>query len=499
MGLEDGHVGSDAGVGVVSPAGGASLLSGMAASVEGAPKLAETRQKRLSAIKALPQSGAIREQDILPWLARVEAVDPDRADWHVARAGGFGGSDIGVLVEARRGVYNHRTSAHAIVGEKLLMFSPRRPSAAMRRGVALEPLVKKMFEEQFGAIDLTSSLGNGVHPAYPWMRYSPDVYCQLPGGEFALVDFKSTHDDTVKAYERSGEVDLSYACQLHHGAQWIRSQGLRVDHLLLVSQNFEKWDLDVRAVAENPDVHDEIIAAGNHYWERHVLTGVLPPAIAKQEIQLTEEMLSDVRQSSDRVLALRLAAKAVEDELNQWQAKLESTVGTFELGEARLSVSGVAITAKSKINEGAVRDRLEAVGVSADQFTSKGGIDPEKAEALLVKLGHDSDCRVDVTDWAAALSYLDDVGLTVPQCRTEGLSVRVSTKKSGPEAQIVQECRAEVKEFVQRIVEWSDPKAAWNMPEADPESAGALAAAPGTSIEGAVAVEANSARKPNPF
>ena len=408
-------------------------------------------------LSALPQYPLLDPVAMNRWVDRVCANDPDRLFWHIARASGFGGSDIGTLVEASRNVYSPFSSAHAIVSQKLLKYAPTPPTPAMRRGVDLEPIVKAMFQEEFSALELDHPLPPVANPDVPWMRYNPDFYCQLQDGSWALIDFKSTHDENIETYEKEGEVSFGYTCQLHQGATWLRSLGYQVDHLLLVSHNFEKWEIDTRRIEEDPNLHQEILDVGNFYWEQHVLTGITPSKIAKPEFQPDQITSLALKDKAARLLSLKVLHAELGKELPNWDAQLKAIACRYELGDAQLKLDGMQVTGKPVLNEAAITERLEEIGVPLADFEVAGEIDPEKAVARIIVLGEADDHRKTYTDFAAAYRFLVDRGDDSPQCRVETLSAAITRKKSGPEADAVKAQRAAARELIDNMIELVDP------------------------------------------
>src|SRR5690625_2513931 len=101
------------------------------------PKKSAPLERLLKRIGALPQAGHLKGDDVTAWLRATLATDPSRINWHIRRAGGFGGSEMGALVAAIQN-RSGRMSPHRIIRQKLLRLPPDRPNVDMRRGLAME-------------------------------------------------------------------------------------------------------------------------------------------------------------------------------------------------------------------------------------------------------------------------------------------------------------------------------------------------------------------------
>src|SRR3546814_5959123 len=90
-------------------------------------------------IDQLPQRDALDLSDIRQWVGYVANTMPDQAIWHVIRAGGVGGSEIGGLV---RNFLGYRAdfmfSAHDWALSKLFKRYPDGMTEDMRRGIRSE-------------------------------------------------------------------------------------------------------------------------------------------------------------------------------------------------------------------------------------------------------------------------------------------------------------------------------------------------------------------------
>src|SRR5690606_20161316 len=99
----------------------------------------------------LPQRDAIEASDANQWIDYMANVMPEEATWHMVRAGGVGGSEIGSLVNnylGRRA--DHESSAHDWALGKLLRATPKPAGGVLRRGHEMEPIHARRFYENYG-------------------------------------------------------------------------------------------------------------------------------------------------------------------------------------------------------------------------------------------------------------------------------------------------------------------------------------------------------------
>jgi len=184
-------------------------------------------------VDRLPQREAIRTADATAWVDDVVAKHGEAALWHATRLGGFGGSEIGVLIRNRHGERaDHGASAHDIVEAKLMRRAPLEETSHLRRGHENEDLHAQRFWAKWGAVrDVAAyeALKN-AKGSHPWMRYSPDDVVRMPlrvdvgdDGRPVFVRTKQASLLWLIDYKAPSQVDASariamqYAAQLHQG------------------------------------------------------------------------------------------------------------------------------------------------------------------------------------------------------------------------------------------------------------------------------------------
>ena len=267
-------------------------------------------------IRRLPQGRFFTEQHIDAWWAALAERATSDAHWsgltpeqHLRRLGGFGASEIGVLVGERRGDYSPFMTARELVARKLLLEHPTPADEHQRRGLVMEPLVRAEFLRRSGAVrrtDLTQPVAAHTPTRWPWMQATPDDFLDI-NGVLGVVDYK------VPA-EPMTELELGHRCQLHQIGLLAEDLGIPVGFRAIVAWNHRRGGPEVFLCTRDPALEQEIIAAGEHYWNGHVLTGELPDwptrtALALNLADLSLEAKTEIETLAERWMRLEVLAK----------------------------------------------------------------------------------------------------------------------------------------------------------------------------------------------
>ena len=362
-------------------------------------------------LDTLPQRDLIARSDADQWINYMANVMPREAMWHMIRAGGVGGSEIGGLVRNYLGHRaDHEFSAHDWALGKLLRSTPTIGTGVLLRGHQMEPIHAKRFYEEYGTkrdVDAYNKLAN-AKSRYTWMRYSPDdmvffhnpTSFELPDGNVIevknrlLVDYKAP--STVDANPR---ISFQYSCQLHQGALLCEENGIELFGTMLSQFDWATWSLKNDFVEINPELCDLVKEAGEHYWG-FVMRGEIPPYINRKRLEINPS-LRDRWEDVARTLAqMKAMTTAIEKGAEQLRENLLIGLG---LNDQRLDGQSVSfpdamnITASTSINEDAVYEVLE----------------PEEIEPLLVKE------KTTKYDADAMVAFLKAQGVDVKQFRKQ--------------------------------------------------------------------------------
>lgn len=346
--------------------------------------IAALKRDLWSVCDQLPQRAAIDSHDAGEWIDYMANLRPKEAMWHMRRASGIGGSEIGGLV---RNHWNIRAdfefSAHDWALGKLLKKLPDDGNESTYRGTVMEPMIRRLFCAQYGAERLSAEfeqLKNAVGHL-PWMRYSPDDLCRMSrpiplvvNGERHqlygryLVDFKAPAQ-----VEPTDDVSFQYAAQLNQGAILCEEQGVEIDGQLLVQFDYQRCSLHLNALPVDPELCQSIREVGNHYWGE-VLEGRVPRYVFKEERVISDDLRAEATPLVQRLALLSGVEKRVKEEADGIRQQLNTLL---DLGQSRLGAERVkfpelmSCSATQVINEDRLREYLPAEVIAECQYAGK--------------------------------------------------------------------------------------------------------------------------------
>lgn len=322
-------------------------------------------------LDALPQRDAIAASDANQWIDYMANVMPHDAMWHMIRAGGVGGSEIGGLVRNYLGHRaDHEFSAHDWAEAKLLRRTPAPAQGVLRRGHEMEPIHAKRFYEEFNTtrdIESYNKLSKAQGSAI-WMRYSPDemvllerptTFDQVDGpislNGRLLVDYKAPTEVDAAAH-----IAFQYSCQLHQGAILCQEQGIEIVGAMLSQFNWATWSLKNDFVQINPDLCELIKEAGDHYWD-FVMRGEIPEYIVRGRLELDTQVRDEYAEVATRIAQLNSIKTLCEKTSDDLRDKLIKglRLDSFRVdGQAIEFKDALKLTAPASLDDEAVRAAL---------------------------------------------------------------------------------------------------------------------------------------------
>lgn len=352
----------------------------------------ELKAKCRSIIDGFMHRDAIRDGDITSWINEVVGQHGDLAVWHAIRAGGFGGSEIGVLVRNFLGHRaDHQNSAHDIVEGKLLRRTPSEETGDLRRGHDNEENHAQWFYKKYGARrdeDAFKALSNATG-ARPWMRYSPDEMALVPtntpnpalgGAKFAriLVDYKAP-----RQVDEADEVAFQYVAQLHQGALVCAKAGVHLDGLMLSQFSWAGWCLKDDEVPYDPELSKAILQAGDHYWD-YVVRGQVPRYITRSRFEDDGKLAAKWMETAQAVAQMRAMAKALGEEADRRLEPLKAELTETRLGDQKLSIGDLNIATAMLVDHEVVAGLLPED--KHGEYVKKGGSPSYSAEKMAAHL-----------------------------------------------------------------------------------------------------------------
>jgi hypothetical protein len=366
----------------------------------------------LSEIEKLPQYPYMKDSHIERWIHLVLENEPDRAMWHVKRLSGFGGSDIGALVNSMNDDNNYFNSAYSIVAQKLCIVAPGGGDKHTRRGVYLEDFVRQRFEAQLTERGIAwrrideerKKLEQTVNLTTPWIRSSMDeaYHVILEDGtiEKWVVDFKVPTGNVIENYKKTvaqikaaagGDVTspagdripnttnragiglndqlpiADYISQLHHYAEDARQKGFQFDRIILAPFDFDDGaSVLMLDIEYDPVVVANNLSAGYLFWDEYVLQGRLPDPDRKAEISDTipdDALAAKMLQFAQlKVLGSKIDAKmdAVRSDIEDEVARMGSVL------DGKLRCNGIDVKGNLVLDESRIQTRLQELQVPAD-------------------------------------------------------------------------------------------------------------------------------------
>lgn len=322
----------------------------------------------------------LRDSDIRYWVREVVKMHGEMAVWHAARAGGFGGSEIGVLVRNHQGQRaDHQSSAREIVLGKLLRILPDQDNGHLRRGNGNEDRHGQWFREKYAAVrdeEAFNKLKTSAGPR-PWMRYSPDEVVLIPAegpnpsldGRH-LVRVLGDYKAPSRVDETTDEISFQYACQLHQGAIICAYNGIHLDMLMLSQFDWAGWRLKDDVIPYDPELARQIMAAGDAYWDC-VMRAEVPPYITRPifegEAKLREEWL----EKSNRLAQMLALKKALETEIESIQVPMKEDLAKMRMSGTRMTIGELSFNTVSKVDHEKVEEEVAKVAEQSYETTVK--------------------------------------------------------------------------------------------------------------------------------
>lgn len=407
--------------------------------------LADRKANLLTMVDELPQRDAIDMSDARSWVDQIFLVDPDRAEWHMTRASGVGGSEIGGLVRNYMGYRaNFEFSAHDWAREKLLKDLPVPTTGHMMRGIQNERAHAERFYRETGAkrdkeaFKLLSNHKGSLR----WMRYSPDDVVNMPasaafGIEKAgdkpikgkvLVDYKAPN-----VIDDSEEISFQYACQLHQGAILLDELGIQLSGILLSQYDWANWRLKNDVIPISSDLKSIIIETGNHYWDC-VLRGEIPNYIRKPMLEMSPETLEAHSKLAEKYQLIAAIQSELDKMVKETRGQIVSSLNLDEtrFGSSKLKFnSGLSITASPKFDDAKARELLTpeqaARCISTKKTTAAPTYDIDAMFQKFVELNIDpAQFVIRPLDAEAVYSELEQAGIDPELIVTEQMRFTVS-------------------------------------------------------------------------
>lgn len=287
--------------------------------IAGHIETAEEREERrqvltycLGLISLYSQAAMLDLEKVKVWLEKAYKENPEKTVWHVVRAGGFGGSDMGVLYAATEGDNGQSpfNTPRDIVASKTFQMPVGDDNIHTARGTRMEAFIKETFlagladgsivdselshEEQnrlknspeenpiFGAKsiltpEMEADFVSFFDPEYPWLNGNPDEIIMKANGDIVIVDYKAPVD-------AHGQVPDYYYAQLHHYGVIFKKlypeMADKVNTVALAPFNYrEGAKVEYIERPYSKEVEEKVLRVGDKYWYDYVMKNRLPKSI----------------------------------------------------------------------------------------------------------------------------------------------------------------------------------------------------------------------------
>lgn len=312
--------------------------------------------------------------------------------WHLRRASGIGGSEIGTIVQnLSRGEAGDFGSAHNTVKEKLLMLSPQIGEPAMRRGHQMEDYVRAIHHKGSGEVEDVNSLNalRGFRsPDHPFIIGTPDdITLRVKDGvrERVLLDYKCPGEKILDKYKKDG-VPFGYVAQLHHYHIVAKDAKIKINAFQLVPFDYHGGAKAlVMPVAKDESLEKEIEDTAKIFWEEFVMRGEIPPPMKAPEIKVDNPDVTTAMQKAGIMLAISNAFEKRYEEMKR-EAVLTASQNTRALGQ--INAGFYYISRDAKWDEAALRELAPMVGIDADEYyvPSTGKVNQKAAAKMLAEV-----------------------------------------------------------------------------------------------------------------
>ncbi len=353
----------------------------------------------MALVGRLPHSDRISEADAARWTRRTMAIDPERIRWHVARAGGVGGSEAGSLLSWAYGESHARESAERLAKRKLLMLPPDPPNDDTARGTFLEPFVRSVYEHRLTREgrswrrrdDLRAAVEAGPHPDMPWLRASLDGLYEIDGA-LVIPDFKAPSESALDGYLRHGDYD-EYRAQLNHYEAVARARGVRIDALHLVFFDYRRAGTEGVAICDiaiDPELQARIASAADDFWNGHVMNGLVPRG-DRARLLRHPDVPRDVEEAAARAVSAKIVLERATEVFEDSRRVVTRWVeGAGRLGDGVLPLGSFAagargfleVKGKEEFDVARATARLIELGASAEEVEGLRGAPGYDAKRL---------------------------------------------------------------------------------------------------------------------
>lgn len=212
-------------------------------------------------------------------LVLVDTSDLSEEQWLGYRRKGIGGSDAAAVLgispfRTARDLYYDKLNIAAVVEDD-------ENWVAKKMGHLLEDLVAEIFERKTG-FKVYQIKKMFQHPLYPYMLADVDYFIELPGGQTAILEIKTTNYNAKDHWWKDGKeiVPVYYEAQ---GRHYMAVMNVDEVYFCCLYGNNEDEAI-IRRLKRDDTYESELIALEGYFWNDHVLACVPPPYMEEGDL-----------------------------------------------------------------------------------------------------------------------------------------------------------------------------------------------------------------------
>lgn len=434
-----------------------------------------TRLRKI--VDLLPQRRHIPDAVAERWIDGVLQLDPERALWHVERAFGIGGSEIGEILLASFKEPPYLNDPEAIWRSKMLLELPSRENIHMARGTMLEDLVGRLYQRCTGNQSILNDPNikkalSSPHPDGKFIIGNPDEVALNGDNKIVIPDFK-----VRSSLDWRAPLELVNIAQVHwYGSILAKNASQPIAHYALAELdipntlansimdqlksddlstddknqliedmahqiqkiNLPGFGIRISSFDRNEQLENDLIRVGRDFWEKNVLAGVPYIRPGKSLIsEIPEDVQESIHAAFNDVLRFRLAERVAKEQSSKATQQITALLNKYDLANFPINVPGITHSQNQKLDLQAAGSALVAKGTPVEslQKVSTGKLDLEKAEQVLKANNLLSDA-VMTYEWdrtAIKKAYKDRKDITLENFEHLAVRAGLSTRKADKE------------------------------------------------------------------
>jgi hypothetical protein len=282
------------------------------------------------------------------WIEQVALTSGESAiPFHLSRLLGVGGADAGVLVMNHNGENNFFGNWDKLYFDKILANLPELPNGYARRGIALEPIIRREIISSIpGAESVKSDANDAIDEALDAQLLRAGMIGHIDDlleidGKFYLYDYKSV-SDSVDMAAWSINPPINYVAQLHHYRDLLEQVGIEIEGMRLGVLVHSDWSVHHVDVPFDPELDHSRRELTEWFWN-HVEMQKMPP-LPDELITKTPERIILKRESDqavvDRFVALKQLEKEVGSRVKEFRRSVDNILSRYSINPDTAVVLG---------------------------------------------------------------------------------------------------------------------------------------------------------------